>query len=149
MTGDGWTWCAQGHQHWGRYGAAGLLLRARGHVLLQLRAGWSHEGGTWGVPGGARHPDENAEAAALRETGEEVAVDLGSVRVLGVSVEDHGGWSYTTVVARAPSLLAAAVGNGETVEVRWVPDEAVTDLPLHPGFAAAWPRFLAGFRAQA
>src|SRR5690348_6784882 len=52
---DGWTTCALGHRHWGRAGAAGLLLHRDGsagtEVLLQLRAVWSHHGGTWGTPG--------------------------------------------------------------------------------------------------
>src|SRR3954466_10520553 len=100
---DGWTTCAQGHRHWGRAGAAGLFLHRDGadgpEVLLQLRADWSHHGGTWGTPGGALHPAESAADGALREAGEE----LGLAREGGVlgpaSVDDHGGWSYTTVLA--------------------------------------------------
>ena len=56
-------------------GAAGLLLRDRhdgvDRVVLQHRAWWSHQGGTWGIPGGARDSDETAVAAALRESAEE------------------------------------------------------------------------------
>ena len=69
--GDGWVTCDLGHRHWGLYGAAGLLLHrptATGdEVLLQHRATWSHHGGTWGLLGGARHSDESAVEAALRE----------------------------------------------------------------------------------
>ena len=143
-SGDGWAFCAQGHRHWGVHGAAGLLLRARDdlgvrHVLLQHRAGWSHEGGTWALPGGARHHHESPEQAALREAAEEVAVDLADLRLVACHLEDHGGWSYVTVVAECPSLRRAAPGNGETLEVRWVAEPAVPLLPLHPAFAAAWP----------
>jgi ADP-ribose pyrophosphatase YjhB (NUDIX family) len=37
------------------FGAAGVLVwnRTTDSVLLQLRAEWSHHGGTWGIPGGA------------------------------------------------------------------------------------------------
>src|ERR671917_601972 len=60
---DGWTTCALGHRHWGRAGAAGLLLHRDGEdgpeVLLQHRAWWSHHGGTWGTPGGALHIGES------------------------------------------------------------------------------------------
>src|SRR4051812_42191040 len=91
--GDGWVRCASGHRHWGRFGAAGLLVRAgadtadpfdsgnpgtpanaaegRPLILLQHRALWSHHGGTWGLPGGARDPGETAITAALREAAEE------------------------------------------------------------------------------
>ena len=61
---DGWAFCSQGHRHWGRAGAAGLLLHRDGaegpEVLLQHRASWSHHGGTWGTPGGALHDGEPA-----------------------------------------------------------------------------------------
>ena len=149
MDGDGWTRCAAGHRHWGRFGAAGLLLLAPDgggtSVLLQLRAGWSHHGGTWGLPGGARALGETAVEAALRECAEEVAVDLSQVRVQGTSDDDHGGWRYTTVVARVPGRLPAAATGGESEDVAWVP---LADVPrhgapttgLHPGLAAGWTR---------
>ncbi|MEO9221781.1 MAG: NUDIX hydrolase, partial [Mycobacteriaceae bacterium] len=48
--GDGWSRGSAGARRWGRYGAAGLLLRAPAEhgpmVLLQHRAFWSHHGGT-------------------------------------------------------------------------------------------------------
>src|ERR1700750_517721 len=112
--GDGWVVCALGHRHWGRYGAAGLLLRyspdgdliGNASVLLQHRAPWSHHGDTWALPGGARDSHETVEQAALREAVEESAIDVDQVDVTGVWVDDHGGWSYTTVLAAAPGELA-------------------------------------------
>jgi len=70
--GDGWVMSDNGAHYWGRHGAAGLLLRvprADGSpaVLLQHRAPWSHQGGTWGLPGGARDSHETVEQAAVRE----------------------------------------------------------------------------------
>jgi hypothetical protein len=60
--------------------------------------------------------------------------------VTGRFVDDHGGWSYTTVIARtgAPALPRALTP--ETLEVRWVPVGELAQLPLHPGFAATWER---------
>ena len=52
---------------------------------------------------------------------------------------DGSYWSYTTVVADAPALLAT-VPNRESAELRWVAEDEVTELPLHPGFAASWQR---------
>jgi 8-oxo-dGTP diphosphatase len=136
--GDGWTRCALGHEHWGIYGAAGLLLWHDGMVLLQHRAVWSHHGDTWGVLGGARNRGESAEQAAQREAHEEAGLVNGSYAVTGCFVDDHGGWSYTTVVARAASALELTGLTAETIEVRWVPVGEVSRLPLHPGFAASW-----------
>ena len=137
--GDGWCECALGHRHWGRYGAAGLLVVAPGpYVLLQHRAPWSHGGDTWGVPGGARAGHESVEQTARRETVEETGGDVDRL-VLGAShVADHGSWRYTTFVALAPERLPV-VADRESVDLRWVPVDEVEDLPLHPPFAAAWP----------
>lgn len=137
--GDGWTRCAAGHRHWGIFGAAGLLLWSGGAVLLQHRALWSHHGGTWGILGGARHRDETAVQAAAREATEEAGLDPATYEVTGESVDDHGGWSYTTVTARTDSELVLTALTAETIAVRWVPAAQLPALLLHPGFAASWP----------
>ncbi|MGH4009039.1 MAG: NUDIX domain-containing protein [Pseudonocardiaceae bacterium] len=143
--GDGWAHCCDGKQRWGRFGAAGLLLRApdaHGEplVLMQHRAPWTHYGDLWGLPGGARHSDETPIRTALREAAEEAAVDAGQVRVRGKLVEHPGGdtWSFTTVVADTVELLPV-VPNHECTELTWVPEPEVTELDLHPAFAASWP----------
>lgn len=142
--GNGWTACAQGHRHWGRFGAAGLLAWAPGPgggtlVLLQRRSGWGNHGGTWGPPGGARDSHESAVAAALREAEEECALPADAVSVLGILRDDHGGWSYLTVVASAPRPLPVHARSSEVSEVGWVAADNVAGLDLHPGFAAQWP----------
>lgn len=148
--GDGWVISDNGAHYWGRYGAAGLLLRAprpdgTPAVLLQHRAVWSHQGGTWGLPGGARDSHETPAETAVREAHEEAGLlaDLVTVRATVVTAEVSGlggaQWSYTTVVADAAELLHT-VPNRESAEMRWVAENEVTDLPLHPGFAASWQR---------
>jgi 8-oxo-dGTP diphosphatase len=146
--GDGWVMSDTGAHYWGRHGAAGLLLRAPRHdgspaVLLQHRAAWSHQGGTWALPGGARDSHETVEQAAVREANEEAGLtaDQLTVRVSVVTAEVVGtggaSWTYTTVIADVPAELAT-VPNRESSELRWVPVDEVTELPLHPGFAASW-----------
>jgi 8-oxo-dGTP pyrophosphatase MutT (NUDIX family) len=131
--------CSCGHLHWGRYGAAGLLLvdPARG-VLLQRRAWWVHHGRTWALPGGAIEAGETAVGAAAREAFEEVSVPADAFRAVSASVVDHGDWSYTTVLALADGA-EARVANTESAEVRWVDPDDVPGYPLHRDFAAAWP----------
>ena len=151
--GDGWVECAQGHRHWGRFGAAGLLLHRPSHagpgergtgssagaVLLQHRAAWSHHGGTWGLLGGARHSDEATVTAALREAGEEGGLDAAAVKVHGEYVDAHGGWSYATALARTAGDVPARPTGAESIDVTWVEVDDVEALPLHPGFAESWP----------
>src|ERR1700754_5232345 len=145
--GDGWVVSDSGAHYWGRHGAAGLLLRAprpdgTPAVLLQHRAPWSHQGGTWGLPGGARDRHETAEQAAVREAHEEAGLvaDLLTVRTTVVTATATGShWTYTTVIADAAELLET-VPNRESSELRWVGEDEVAELPLHPGFAASWQR---------
>jgi 8-oxo-dGTP pyrophosphatase MutT (NUDIX family) len=108
-------------------------------VLLQHRAAWSHFGGTWGMPGGARHEHESAVDAAVREAAEEAGVPATLLTVRFTSVLDLGYWSYTTVVADAAQRFAPIISDPESIALRWVPVHDVDDLPLHPRFAEAWP----------
>jgi hypothetical protein len=74
----------------------------------------------------------------LREAIEECAIDPRPVRVHGVLRDDHGGWTYQTVLANTAFPLAAAAVSEETSHVAWVPVADVERLRLHPGFAGQW-----------
>ncbi|MGG7509896.1 NUDIX domain-containing protein [Plantibacter sp. YIM 135249] len=144
-SGDAWVESPDGRKFWGRFGAAGLLVHdpARG-VLLQHRANWSHFGGTWGIPGGARHEGESAVDGAIREAGEEAGVPNASIELRFDSLLDLGFWSYTTVIAEAVEPFDAVVSDPESIALEWVAVDEVDALPLHPGFADSWP----GLRSQ-
>ncbi|WP_104087508.1 NUDIX domain-containing protein [Arthrobacter sp. GMC3] len=137
--GDAWVDGEQG-KFWGKFGSAGLLVFDVGRgVLLQHRAVWSHHGGTWGLPGGALHQGESAVDGALREAWEEAGVPRENVELLFTSVYDVGYWRYTTVAVAAITPFEAVISDPESLALEWVPLDAVAALPLHPGFAAAWP----------
>ncbi|MDF1479033.1 NUDIX domain-containing protein [Leifsonia sp. H3M29-4] len=138
--GDEWVHGPNGEKFWGRFGAAGLLAWHRdAGVLLQLRAVWSHFGGTWGLPGGARKLDESAVDAAVREAAEEATVPRDGLRVIHESVHDLGFWSYTTVIVEATEFFEPVIADAESQELAWVGLDDVAGMPLHPGFAASWP----------
>ncbi|WP_080796764.1 NUDIX hydrolase [Corynebacterium pacaense] len=154
--GDGWAAGPNGTAMWGRNGAAGLLLIATGpegdrEVLMQHRAHWTNNGGTWALPGGARDSHETVEEAALREASEETGISPDEVVLIDAHTtagpfpadparpELAGGWSYTTVIARvADGAPLALTPNEESLELRWVPVGEVGELPLMPAFARTW-----------
>ncbi|EZP29407.1 NUDIX domain-containing protein [Microbacterium oleivorans] len=138
--GDAWVITDAGEKYWGRFGAAGLLAhdRERG-VLLQHRVAWSHHGGTWGIPGGARHQGESATDAAMRESHEEAGVPGEALLPRFTSVLDLDVWSYTTLVADVVRPFEPVIADPESYALEWVPLDQVDSLPLHPGFSASWP----------
>jgi len=142
--GNGWVVDDRGQRHWGRFGAAGLLVvdrRGAGEplVLLQHRAAWTADGGTWGIPGGARDSHEDAVAAALREAHEETGLPADAVRLLDDPyVDDRGGWSYTTVLAELVADVTLVVEQ-ESEALGWVAVDEVDRRLLHAGFATTWP----------
>jgi len=150
--GDGWVDCSCGRRHWGLNGAAGVLVvrladdgRTPEAVVLQHRALWSDQGGTWGIPGGAVADDESALAGGLRETQEEAGIEPGELRVVATVVLDHHEWSYTTIVAVEAdgARVEPSATDPESLEVAWVPLRDVPGLPLLRAFEQHLPLYLA------
>ncbi|WP_370454025.1 NUDIX domain-containing protein [Frondihabitans sp. PhB188] len=120
---DGWVVAPDGRKYWGKAGAAGLLIVDSQHrVLLQHRVAWSHFGGTWGIPGGARQFDESAVDGALRESAEEASVPADALRIEFTSAVDLGFWSYTTVVATARARRSSGCRSTTSTHSRSTPD---------------------------
>ena len=94
--------------------------------------------GAWGPPGGARDSHETElESEPSARPRRKCGLDPAGVRVHGVFTDDHGGWSYRTVLANAGGLLAAAAISEETREVAWVPVEAVELAEVASGICRA------------
>ncbi|HYN31537.1 MAG TPA: NUDIX hydrolase [Ilumatobacteraceae bacterium] len=147
-TGDGFMRCSDGHVRWGVYGAAGVVfvvhdMHGSPLVMLQKRSAMAHEGGNWSCAGGALDLGETAFEGALREATEEVGSPPGVPRLLGQYVfEPATDWKYTTIVVEVDTLFGSSL-NFETDEVDWFPPDQVELLPLHFGFASAWPHLRA------
>jgi 8-oxo-dGTP pyrophosphatase MutT (NUDIX family) len=133
----GWVWTPNGRR-WGRHGAAGLLLVHEDRYLLALRSSYVHVPDVWSLPGGAIERGESPEQAAVRECREELG-DVPAYRLVRTHVVDHGGWSYTTVVATTPHRWEPPRLSWETAGYGWFSTHEVSQLPLHPGLASAWP----------
>lgn len=135
---DRWTFCRDGHIHWGALGGAGLLLRYIPHrgepvYLLTERSRSADEGGTWGIPGGAIHDGESPEQAAHREATEEIW-PVPRYRVTGTEVQDcGGGWTFHIVGADVDEAFTAYSAR-QTDATGWFTVQQMSALRLHPGF---------------
>ncbi|NMM95047.1 septum formation inhibitor Maf [Bifidobacterium sp. DSM 109957] len=152
QPGDGWIDCACGRKHWGTNGASGILLARRDpssgevtHVVMQHRAAWSAEGGTWGIPGGASADGESPIEGALRESYEEANITPEDIEVVGSYREDHGPWAYTTVFAfeKPGHSVEPKANDDESMNIEWVPIDDVPNRRLLTAMKTDWPNFRA------
>ncbi len=159
---DAFLTCACGRRHWGLLGAAGLLAWRRPaggggsvhgvsagggaaggeptepEVMLQLRAGWSHHGGTWALPGGALQPGETPLEAACREACEETGMHASGLTPRHLTALRHPNWAYHTVLAEVTGDIGPELMNDETAALEWVASSAVGERELHPAFRESW-----------
>lgn len=147
-SGDGWVTLADGSVLWGRYGAAGLLLRhldddGIARYLLARRAHWVHRGnGEWSVPGGAIDAHEDPVEAAVREFDEEIGAVPEGYQLIGIHefVVSPGVWSYHTccaVVESRPHYESTL--SPENDEARWWTRQEMSELPLFEPFSRVLP----------
>jgi 8-oxo-dGTP pyrophosphatase MutT (NUDIX family) len=121
-------------------------------VLIERTTGDGHHSGEVSFPGGKSEPgDVDPAATALREAGEEVALDpvAAGVRVVGqldrmwIPVSDFDVTPVVALAERAPSLAASPFEVARIIEApvaRFLPDAPVTmvertirDWPLRYG----------------
>ena len=131
--GNGWVLCALGHRHWGRFGAAGILITDGARVVLQHRAPWTHEGDTWALPGGARDSHENPSTRRCGKPPRRPRSIPDRCAPYAEWVDDHGDWSYTTVLAPLSGWSTCIPANTESVAIRWWPIGTSTPSPCTPG----------------
>jgi 8-oxo-dGTP diphosphatase len=104
-----------------RIGVAAIIER-KGKVLLIKRKG-AHGAGSWAVPGGHLEFGESPEDCAVRETREEVGIEISDVRFIAITndIFPEAGRHYITIWMRGtcetgePGIAA----ENEVAEVGW------------------------------
>jgi ADP-ribose pyrophosphatase YjhB (NUDIX family) len=115
---------------------AAAIVSHDNRVLLQQRA-IEPSRGLWTFPGGFLEIGETPEAGAMRETKEEVGLEVEILNLLGVYARPHVG--IVLVVYEATSARDdATVADSESLAVRWY---AADDIP--------WPDLAFDTTAQA
>ena len=113
--------------------AAAIVRNHQGHVLL-VRQNYSTH--AWGAPGGVVEVGETPMQAAVRETAEEVGLEVNLSGVIGLYLLQGGGWPDILAHVFAAEVVsgeAHIVDAGEIARVEWrrlddLPGPMVTDV---------------------
>ncbi|PWI04644.1 NUDIX hydrolase [Streptomyces sp. NWU339] len=76
---------------------------------------------SWQFPAGGIEPDESPEQAAVRETREEVGMNVTALKSLGERVHPRTGRSMSYVACATESGTPHVADDEELAEVAWVP----------------------------
>lgn len=149
QSGDGFTRKVNGGSGpWGKYGAAGVMLRhvdssgTERYLMIERGPGIS-DPGKWQFPGGAIDSLETPHQGATRETTEELGFKAGALdsarvhgehvfTIQGVVGPKNGEWKYTTIAATVPSQLTPDLSThharAETSDARWMTIDEIRKL---------------------
>lgn len=110
-----------------------------GHVLLTQLAAYCTRPGHWSLPGGGIDHGEQPEEAVVREAMEETGLDALDLRPLcahtySETSEKRGDFMAVQIVylARMEGTPQVLEVGGSTADARWVPLEALAELPTVP-----------------
>ncbi|MEW2401718.1 NUDIX domain-containing protein [Streptomyces sp. NPDC046862] len=116
--------------------ASAVVTDERGRILLQRR----RDNDLWALPGGGMDLTESLPAAAVREVREETGLDVEITGLVGTYTDPKHIIAYTDGEVRRQFNICftARVTGGrlalsdESTDLRFVPPEDLTTLPMHP-----------------
>lgn len=122
--------------------AAGTLILIEPTIFLLQRGPKGAEPHTWAVAGGRIEDGESPFEAAIRETQEEIDIDLTSYRPefsFSQPIPGETGRTFTTFVFRFPRIPSgwSPMINDESLAFGWFTRPAISMLTLHPGMSYA------------
>ena len=113
----------------------------RGGAVLLVKRARAPFAGLWSLPGGDIEWGETAEAAALRELGEETGIEaelIGLVDVADVIIRDgdHLIAHHAIAVFAGRWLGGQARAASDAADLRWTRPDEIADIPLTPNTLA-------------
>jgi 8-oxo-dGTP diphosphatase len=105
------------------------VIQRNGRLLVCERPAHKRHGGLWEFPGGKVEPGESDYAAARRELGEELAVEVLGVGAVEFAVRDAGS---DFLIEFLPVRIAGEPQPLEHTRIKWVSDDELLALPLAP-----------------
>ncbi|WP_432571588.1 NUDIX hydrolase [Kineococcus sp. SYSU DK005] len=116
--------------------ATAFVLDEQERVLMIQRS----DNGMWALPGGTQDVGERIATTAERETREETGYEVRVTGLIGVYSDPHHVIAYDDGEVRQQFALSfrAELIDGElerseeSLDVRWVADNELDDLPMHP-----------------
>ncbi|MFJ2604897.1 MULTISPECIES: NUDIX hydrolase [unclassified Streptomyces] len=98
--------------------AAAIVVQDGGVLMVRRRVAEGQL--SWQFPAGEIEPDEGPEQAAVRETLEEVGMNVTALKLLGERVHPKTGRRMSYVACAAESGTAYVADDEELAEVAWV-----------------------------
>ncbi|MFI7460931.1 NUDIX hydrolase [Nonomuraea sp. NPDC049646] len=126
-----------------------IVTNTAGDVLMIRRS----DNDNWAVPGGAIDLGESIPAAAVRETHEETGITCEITGLVGTYSDPRHVILYTSngearqefsIVLTGRAVEGEPTPSEESREVRWVPRNEITSLPMDRSMRMRIEHYLAG-----
>jgi hypothetical protein len=67
-----------------------------------------------------------------------MGIEVAALTVKHIFSDNHGPWSYDTIIAHSMNDAGAHIANPESTATKWSLIEEVETLNLHPGLNQSW-----------
>lgn len=126
--------------------ASAVIVDITGAILVHRRS----DSGLWALPGGTMETGESILQTVMREVREETGLEVQPRRVIGIYTDprhviafDDGEVRQQFSICFACNVIGGDLQvSNESTELRYIPPEAIADIPMHPSIRLRIDHFL-------